>query len=333
MKVLVTGSSGFVGYHLALRLLGEGAEVCGVDALTPYYDIAYKRDRTTQLQRHDRFEHNEVRLEDEAAFEAVYTRFAPDVCVHLAGQAGVRFSLQDPRSYLMSNTVGSFNVLENARHNKTAHLVMASTSSVYGANTDYPFSETDRTALPLTIYAATKGSVELMAHSYSHLYDLPVTLVRFLTAYGPWGRPDMAYFRFTERIFSGLAIEVYNRGQMKRNFTYIDDLVESIRRLMDLPPVRNEPVGDTDSLSPVAPHRIVNIGNPVNTGLMDFIRMLETAIGKRAALNLRTMQPGDVENNFSDISLLQALTGYVPDTPVDAGLEQFVAWYRDYYRV
>ena len=332
MKFLVTGAAGFIGSELALRLLREGHEVTGVDNFTSYYDVTLKRDRAKRLFAFDTFRMHEVHVEDEHAMTEAFRESEPDIVVHLAAQAGVRYSLDHPRDYIASNVVGSFNVIDLARLHGIQHLVVASTSSAYGANQKFPFEETDPAPHPLTIYAATKLSSELIAHSHSHLYGTPTTLLRFFSVYGPWGRPDMAFFLFTDRIFRGQPIDVYNHGDLMRDFTYIDDLVEAIRRLIDTPPVAGEPVTRNDSLSPVAPYRLVNIGHAEPVRLMDYIDAIERAIGRKAVKNMLDMQPGDVKQTYADVSLLKALTGYVPTTDVETGIRAFVDWYRDYYK-
>lgn len=332
MKILVTGAAGFIGSELALRLLKEGHDVTGVDCFTAYYDVNLKRNRVKRLLEYKNFQMHEVHVEDEDAMTAAFNDSKPEVVVHLAAQAGVRYSLDHPREYISSNIVGSFNVIELARLHGIKHLVVASTSSAYGANQKFPFEETDAAPHPLTIYAATKLSSELIAHSHSHLYGTPTTLLRFFSVYGPWGRPDMAFFLFTDRIFKGQPIDVYNHGDLMRDFTYIDDLVESIRRLMDTPPMAGMSVTRNDSLSPVAPYRLVNIGHATPVRLMDYIEAIETAIGKTAVKNMLDMQPGDVKQTYADVSLLEALTGYVPTTDVKDGIQAFVDWYRDYYK-
>lgn len=332
MKILVTGAAGFIGNELSLRLVKEGHEVTGVDCFSPYYDVMLKRNRVKRLDAYENFRMLEVKVEDEEAMTAAFQESTPDIVVHLAAQAGVRYSLDHPREYIASNIVGSFNVIELARLYGTKHLVLASTSSAYGANQKFPFKETAPAPHPLTIYAATKLSSELIAHSHSHLYGTPTTLLRFFSVYGPWGRPDMAFFLFTDRIFKNQPIDVYNHGDLMRDFTYIDDLVEAIRRLMDTPPVAGQPITENDSLSPVAPYRLVNIGHAAPVRLMDYIEAIESAIGKTAIKNMLDMQPGDVKQTYADVSLLQALTGYTPTTDVKAGIQAFVDWYRAYYK-
>lgn len=336
MRVFVTGSAGFIGFHLARLLLDEGAEVHGYDGLTDYYDVALKRRRHKMLDESPRFAATEAMLEDEAALLAAVEAFRPDVIVHLAAQAGVRYSLENPRAYIDSNVVGTLNVMEAARRQGVNHLLMASTSSVYGANEEMPFVETEKADTQLTIYAATKKANEAMGHSYAHLWNLPVTMFRFFTVYGPWGRPDMALFKFVEAILKGEPIDIYNHGEMWRDFTYVQDLVRAIRLLIDTPPVRPASPGEIeagDSLSPVAPFRIVNIGNSDKVRLLDFIEAIEQAIGRKATRNMMPMQKGDVPATWADASLLRRLTGYAPRTDYRDGIDRFVGWYRDYYRV
>lgn len=332
MRYFITGTSGFIGFHLARRLLAEGHEVTGFDAMTDYYDVRLKQARLAILQQSNHFTNITARLEDQARIEDAVAAAKPDVIVHLAAQAGVRYSLEAPRSYVESNVTGSFNLLEAARMAKPAHVLMASTSSVYGANTEMPFTETQRADAPLTIYAATKKSMEAMGHSYAHLWKLPVTCFRFFTVYGPWGRPDMALFKFTDAIRKDRAIDVYGQGQMSRDFTYIDDLVEAVCRLALLPPVEGTPVaGAADTLSPAAPFRIVNIAGGDSVGLERYIDAVEAALGKKALRNFLPMQTGDVPHTFADPRLLEALTGYKPSTPVEIGVKAFVDWHLQHY--
>jgi UDP-glucuronate 4-epimerase len=332
MRVLITGTAGFIGYHLAARLLKDGHEILGLDALTPYYDVSLKLARQAILETDPRFSAQALRIEDMAAVERAAADFSPEIIVHLAAQAGVRHSLEDPRAYLESNVVGSFNVLEAARSIGVRHLLMASTSSVYGANDQTPFRETDRTAFPLSLYAATKGAGEQLAHSYSHLWGMPVTMFRFFTVYGPWGRPDMALFKFVQSMLRDEPIEVYNDGRLERDFTYVADLVEAIARLIDVPPILGAPVAG-DSLSPVAPWRLVNIGAGAPVGLMAFIGEIERTLGRRARLNFMPMQPGDVLSTHADATLLKTLTGYRPATPLSVGVPAFCDWFRAYYQI
>jgi len=331
MRILITGSAGFIGCHLARALLALGHEVVGLDGMTPYYDVRLKRDRHALLKAEPSFVEAEQDLRDEAALLALCARHRPEMIVHLAAQAGVRYSLENPRSYVDTNLVGTFNVMQAAREVAVSHLMIASTSSVYGANAKIPFVETDRADEPLTIYAATKKGAELLTHAYSHLWKIPTTVFRFFTVYGPWGRPDMALFRFVEAILAGRPIDVYNHGDMARDFTYVADLVHAIELLSACPPRLGEPVAG-DSLSPVAPWRVVNIGAGAPQGLIDFIAQIETSLGLRAQRNYLPMQPGDVPATFADVSLLKTLTGYRPDTPPSVGVAAFCAWYKDYYR-
>jgi UDP-glucuronate 4-epimerase len=317
-------------------MLQSGFRVVGYDGMTDYYDVALKRQRHQILLQSQGFSCEEGLLEDMPRLEALALRERPEIIVHLAAQAGVRYSLENPRSYVESNLLGTFNVMECARILGVQHLLMASTSSVYGANTDMPFIETQRTETPLTLYAATKKATEEMAHSYAHLWNLPVTMFRFFTVYGPWGRPDLALFKFVRAALAGEPIDVYNHGQMARDFTYVTDLVRAIRLLVDQPPVRPqtpEDIQQGDSLSPVAPFRTVNIGNSTRIPLMEFIAEIERALGVTIEKNLMEMQKGDVPETWADCSLLQRLTGYRPETSVRDGVAAFVAWYRDHYRV
>ena len=335
-KVLVTGSAGFIGYHLSKLLLAEGFRVHGYDGMTDYYDVTLKQRRHQMLLQDPSFAATEGMLEDQTLLDKVADDFAPDVIVHLAAQAGVRYSLENPRAYLDSNVIGTFNVMEAARRHKVDHLLMASTSSVYGANTDMPFTETEKADTQLTIYAATKKANESMAHSYAHLWDLPTTMFRFFTVYGPWGRPDMALFKFTKGIIDGTPIDIYNNGEMFRDFTYVEDLVRGIRLLIEAAPVRPDSVDDIeegDSLSPVAPYRVVNVGNSDKVRLLDFVDAIEDAIGKKAQRNYLEMQMGDVPATWADATLLKRLTGYRPATDFRDGVNSFVAWYLDYYKV
>ncbi len=333
-KVLVTGSAGFIGFHLSRLLLEDGFEVVGYDAMTDYYDIGLKRRRHAMLLQSSAFSAHEARLEDMSTLTALFEQERPDVVVHLAAQAGVRYSLENPRSYLESNLVGTFNVLECARAFAVGHLLMASTSSVYGANTVMPYSEKQSTDHPLTFYAATKKSNEIMAHSYAHLWNLPTTMFRFFTVYGPWGRPDMALYKFVKGILEQTPIDVYNHGEMYRDFTYVTDLVRGIRLLIDAVPVRPDDataIPEWDTLSPVAPFRTVNIGNSDKVKLTDFIDSIERECGHKAIRNNLDMQKGDVPATWADATQLRELTGYAPSTPFETGVRAFVAWYRDYF--
>ena len=335
-KVLVTGTAGFIGFHLAQHLLDEGYEVVGFDGMTDYYDVRIKERRHQMLLQNEKFTCQIGMLEDLEGLRQLATQARPDVIVHLAAQAGVRYSLENPRAYVDANLIGTFNVMEIARELGVDHLLMASTSSVYGANDEMPFDEREKCDTPLTFYAATKKANEAMAHSYAHLWNLPVTMFRFFTVYGPWGRPDMALFKFTKGILEGTPIDIYNHGEMYRDFTYVTDLVRGIRLLIDAVPQRpddNGEIADYDSLSPAAPFRVVNIGNQSPVRLLDFISALEEALGVEAKKRMLPVQPGDMERTWSDTARLRALTGRVPETPVAQGVERFVAWYRDHYGV
>ena len=327
MRVLITGAAGFIGYHTAATYLDAGAEVIGVDALSDYYDPELKRARLDRLAKHDGFTFHHAQIED----EGVMDRLAQDagIVIHLAAQAGVRYSIDVPESYVTANLLGTFRVLEAARAHATPHLLLASTSSVYGANRELPFRETAKTDMPMSFYAATKKAGEAMAHSYSHLYGIPMTALRFFTVYGPWGRPDMALFKFTRAMLAGEEIEVYGEGNMSRDFSYVDDIVTAIRGLADVPPE----TGAAHLSSELAPYRVVNIGNESPVKLMDFISALERALGTPAKKRMLPLQPGDMVRTWSDTSRLKALTGLAPQTPVDTGVARFVQWYRDYYEV
>lgn len=335
-KVLITGSAGFIGYHLSEYLLTHGFSVVGYDGMTDYYDVRLKKSRHEMLSSHANFSYREGMLEDMETLRNFVMTEQPNVIVHLAAQAGVRYSLENPRAYLDSNLVGTFNVLECAKEAQVDHLMMASTSSVYGANTEMPFTERQKCDTPLTFYAATKKANEAMAHSYAHLWNLPTTMFRFFTVYGPWGRPDMALFKFTEGILNGTPIDIYNDGEMYRDFTYVVDLVRAIGLLIEAVP---EPIGDRqatngqDSLSPVAPFRIVNIGNNNKVKLTDFVREIELECGIQAIKNFLPMQTGDVPATWADATLLENLTSYGPQTEVREGIREFVKWYRTYHQV
>lgn len=332
-RVFVTGSAGFIGFHLCKLLLDEGHTVAGYDGMTDYYDVRLKERRHAMLRQNPAFSATESMLEDVPALTAAVDIFAPDVIVHLAAQAGVRYSLENPRAYIDSNVVGTFNVMEAAREAEVKHLLMASTSSVYGANEEMPFHERQKADTQLTIYAATKKANEAMGHSWAHIHGLPVTMFRFFTVYGPWGRPDMALFKFTKGILEGTPIDIYNHGDMWRDFTYIDDLVRGIRLLIEAVPGGPETAVEGDSLSPAAPFRVVNIGNSDKVRLMDFVTAIETACGRKAQLNMMPMQTGDVPATWADATLLHRLTGYRPETGVAEGVARFVDWYRDYHGV
>jgi UDP-glucuronate 4-epimerase len=333
---LVTGAAGFIGYHLSARLLAEGWQVVGIDALTDYYDVALKERRQSMLLQSEGYSAVTERIETPGAVHDLMARHRPDAVIHLAAQAGVRYSIEAPESYVEANLVGTFRVLEAMRAFPPRHSLLASTSSVYGANLEMPYVETAKADTQMSFYAATKKANEAMAHSYAHLYGLPVTMFRFFTVYGPWGRPDMALFKFTRAILKGQPIEVYNHGDMSRDFTYVDDLVDGIVRLIDVAPERPaspSDIAEGDSLSPVAPFRIVNIGNSEPVRLLDFIEAIEAATGRAAQKTFMDMQPGDVPATWADATLLSRLTDYRPTTPVSEGVARFVAWYRDYHGV
>lgn len=333
MRYLITGSAGFVGFHLAKRLIDDGHFVVGFDGMTDYYDVNLKRRRKAILEKSNGYRHFNGMLEDMAALQEAVADCRPDVIVHLAGQAGVRYSLEFPETYISSNLVGTFNVLQIAKEWQPIHLLIASSSSIYGGNTEMPFSEAHKADWPITLYAATKKSIEEMSHAYAHLWKIPTTCFRFFTVYGPWGRPDMALFKFVSAIEKGAPIEVYGEGKMSRDFTYIDDLIESIVRLADVIPAETSPVlveNIEDSLSPVAPWRVVNIGGGNPIGLIAFIEAIEACLGKRAVMTMLPMQKGDVQATYADPALLHALTGYVPGTSVEKGVRSFVDWFSAY---
>lgn len=330
---LVTGAAGFIGFHVAKHLLGRGDRVVGIDNLNDYYDVSLKEDRLAQLDGGEGFQFTRLGVEDRPGMQRLFEDQIFDVVIHLAAQAGVRYSLENPSAYVDSNLVGFGNILEACRHQSVGHLVYASSSSVYGANGEMPFSTDQSVDHPLSLYAATKKANELMAHTYSHLYDLPTTGLRFFTVYGPWGRPDMATFLFTKAILDGQPIRVFNAGKMKRDFTYIDDIVEGVVRVSDRIPERdNECPSDKPDRSP-APYRVYNIGNNKPVELLRFIEVIEEALGVEAEKEFLPMQPGDVPATFADVSALQQDVGFHPDTPIEVGIGEFVNWYRDYYKV
>jgi UDP-glucuronate 4-epimerase len=335
MRVLVTGTAGFIGFHLAKQLLDAGLCVHGYDGITDYYDVNLKIKRNEILGKYSKFSSTTAMLEDMEALSDAFTEFNPDVIVHLAAQAGVRYSLENPRSYIQSNLIGTFNVMELARKLKVRHLLMASTSSVYGANEIMPFIETEKADTPLTIYAATKKANESMAHSYAHLWKIPTTMFRFFTVYGPWGRPDMALFKFTKAILNGDPIDVYNNGDMYRDFTYVEDLAKAIMLLIDAVPndgLSESSTQSIDSLSPVAPFRIVNIGNSEKVKLLDFIEAIEVELGMIAKKNMMPMQTGDVPATWANANLLDKLTGFRPQTSYKQGVKNFIKWYLAFYK-
>ena len=327
--VLVTGSAGFIGFHAARRFLRSGRKVVGLDAMTDYYGRALKKARHAQLGELPNFTAVEARLEEDGLVADLMADHRPCAVVHLAAQAGVRHSINEPRSYVDSNVIGTHQLLEAARAHPPAHLMLASTSSVYGANAAMPYAETHKADTPMSFYAATKKATEAMAHSYSHLFGIPVTMLRFFTVYGPWGRPDMALYKFVRAIKAGEPIDVYNHGKMQRDFTYVDDLVEGILKLEHAVP-GTEPVGEMDSLSESAPFRVVNLGNSQPTPLMDFVRAVEKALGKRAEINFMDIQPGEVPKTWADASLLAELVGPLPRTPLNEGVKRFVDWHREF---
>ena len=333
-KIFITGTAGFIGFHLAQNLLERGHEVIGFDGMTDYYDVSLKERRHQVLMENPKFTAVHKMLEDLGELEKVFNQHKPDVIVHLAAQAGVRYSIDNPRSYVDSNLIGSFNIMEMAKQFQVAHLLMASTSSVYGANTDMPFDENQPTKHQMSFYAATKKANEAMSHSYAHIFGIPTTMFRFFTVYGPWGRPDMALFKFTRAMMADEPIDVYNHGKMQRDFTFVTDLVEGIARLIHAiptaPDAQQDPIKG-DSLSPVAPWRVVNIGNGHTVELMDYIKALETSLGIEAKKNMMEMQQGDVPATLASNDLLKALTGFTPETTVEEGVKAFVEWYKSHY--
>ena len=335
MRVLVTGAAGFIGSALSLRLLARGDEVLGVDNLNDYYDVTLKQARLDRLTPHPNFKFAKVSIEDRPALEKVFHEFRPQRVVNLAAQAGVRYSLENPYAYVEANLVGFINILEACRHGKVEHLVYASSSSVYGANRKLPFSVQDSVDHPVSLYAATKKANELMAHTYSHLYGLPTTGLRFFTVYGPWGRPDMALFLFTRKILAGEPIDVFNHGHHTRDFTYVDDIVEGVIRTLDRvagPDPAYDPLHPNSATSS-APYRVYNIGNSHPVQLSHYIEVLEDCLGRKAEKNLLPLQPGDVPDTSAEVSELMTDTGYRPDTSVEEGVKRFVEWYRGYYGV
>jgi len=335
MKILVTGAAGFIGSALALKLLERGDTVHGIDNLNDYYDVALKKARLERLSTREKFSFEQLDISDRAGMESLFARQKFDAVVNLAAQAGVRYSLENPHVYIQSNIVGFCNILEGCRHSRVGHLVFASSSSVYGANTKLPFSEHDNVDHPLSLYGATKKANELMAHTYAHLYGLPCTGLRFFTVYGPWGRPNMALFKFTKHIIEGKPIPVFNNGNMVRDFTYVDDIVEGVVRVIDRP-AQPDPSWDgalPDPARSKAPYRIYNIGNNKPVQLMRYIEVLERSLDKKAQIEMLPMQPGDVPATTADVSALQADLGYRPGTTVEEGIPRFVEWYRSYYGI
>ena len=334
MKILVTGTAGFIGNTLAIRLLARGDEVIGIDNLNDYYDVTLKQARLARVKDHKNFTDVRINIEDRVAMEAAFKKYKPHKVVNLAAQAGVRYSLQNPHAYIESNILGFTNILEGCRHNGVEHLVYASSSSVYGSNTHMPFSVHHNVDHPVSLYAATKKANELMAHTYAHLYRLPTTGLRFFTVYGPWGRPDMALFMFTKNILAGKPIDVFNHGKHKRDFTYIDDIVEGVIRTLDNV-AKPDPAwssDDPDSATSNAPYRLYNIGNNQPVELMKYIETLENCLGKKAQYNFLPLQPGDVPATYADIEALEKDVGYKPATTIESGIQRFVDWYRGFYK-
>jgi len=335
MEILVTGSSGFIGYHLSRALLEAGHRVVGVDNHNAYYDVSLKEARKEQLKAYDGFTFKLLDLKDKETLMSVFESSRFEVVYHMAAQAGVRYSLENPDAYVDANLVGFMNILEACRHHPVQHLIYASSSSVYGGNTRIPFSTDDDVDHPVSLYAATKKSNELLAHAYSHLYGLPATGLRFFTVYGSYGRPDMAYYTFTEKVLNGEPIDVYNYGDMERDFTYIDDVVEGMLRLREKPPKPNPEwkQGESSASTSFAPYKVYNIGNNTPVSLERFINVLEDALGRKADKRYKPMQPGDVQRTYADIDDLERDVGYRPDTPIETGIERFVAWYKDYHGI
>jgi len=333
MKILITGSSGFIGFHLSKLLLEKGNNVHGIDSMNNYYDVNLKKARLKILLKYKKFSFSKTNLENNKKVENIFIKFKPKIVIHLAAQAGVRYSIDKPRVYLKSNIDGTFNVIESSHKIKVKHLIMASSSSVYGANKKIPFKEIDKTETQLSIYASTKKSNESMAHSYSNIWNIPITMLRFFTVYGPWGRPDMALFKFTKGIIENKKIDIYNNGKMYRDFTYIDDIVNGIDLLINKPPsLKHRKKYKNDSLSSVAPFRILNIGNTKKVYLLNFIKEIEKELGKKAIRNYMPLQKGDVKQTLSDTSLLKSITKYNPKTNYKIGIKKFIHWYLKYYK-
>jgi UDP-glucuronate 4-epimerase len=332
MKILITGSSGFIGFHLSKLLLENGNTIHGIDSMNNYYDVSLKKARLKILLKYKKFSFSKIDLENNKKIENIFKKFKPKVVIHLAAQAGVRYSVDKPRVYLKSNIDGTFNVIESSHKVRVNHLIMASSSSVYGANKKIPFKEIEKTETQLSIYASTKKANESMAHSYSNIWNIPITMLRFFTVYGPWGRPDMALFKFTKGILENKKIDIYNNGKMYRDFTYIDDIVNGINLLIKKPPaIKQKNKYKNDSLSSVAPFRILNIGNTKKVYLLNFIKEIEKELGKKAIRNYMPLQKGDVKQTLSDTSLLKRITKYNPKTNYKTGIKNFLNWYQEYY--
>ena len=332
MKILITGSSGFIGFHLSKLLLENGNTIHGIDSMNNYYDVSLKKARLKILLKYKKFSFSKIDLENNQKIENIFKKFKPKVVIHLAAQAGVRYSIDKPRVYLNSNIDGTFNVIESSHKVKVNHLIMASSSSVYGANKKIPFKEIEKTETQLSIYASTKKANESMAHSYSNIWNIPIKMLRFFTVYGPWGRPDMALFKFTKGILENKKIDIYNNGKMYRDFTYIDDIVNGINLLIKKPPaIKQKNKYKNDSLSSVAPFRILNIGNTKKVYLLNFIKEIEKELGKKAIRNYMPLQKGDVKQTLSDTSLLKRITKYNPKTNYKTGIKNFLNWYQEYY--
>ena len=332
MKILITGSSGFIGFHLSKLLLEKGNSVHGIDSMNNYYEVNLKKARLNILKKYENFSFSKINLENRKKIKDIFKKKKPKIVIHLAAQAGVRYSIDKPRIYLETNISGTFNVIEASHNIKVKHLIMASSSSVYGANKKIPFKETDKTETQLSIYAATKKANESMAHSYSNIWNIPITMLRFFTVYGPWGRPDMALFKFCKGILNNKKIDIYNNGKMYRDFTYIDDIVNGISLLINKPPnIKQKNKFKNDSLSPVAPFRILNIGNTKKVYLLNFIKQIEVELKKKAIRNYMPLQKGDVKQTLSNTNLLKSITGYNPKTNYKTGIKKFIDWYKKHY--
>ena len=333
MKIFLTGSSGFIGFHLSKYLLEKGHTICGFDSMNSYYDINLKKSRLKILNKYKKFFFIKGRIENKKKISTSISKFKPKIIIHLAAQAGVRYSIKNPRVYLESNITGTYNIIESAKKINVNHLIIASSSSVYGSNKKIPFKENDKSDTQLSIYASTKKATESIAHSYSNIWKLPITMLRFFTVYGPWGRPDMALFKFTNGIINKKKIDIYNKGKMYRDFTYIDDVVKGITSLLNKPPnLKQLNKYRNDSLSPIAPFRILNIGNTKKVYLLDFIQVLEKELKVKAKRNYMPLQKGDVKVTLSDTNLLKQITGYKPQTNYKIGIKRFLSWFKSYYK-